>query len=40
MDTLSYARMVLWSFFGVRRRAAAGDELARAKPIALVVVAT
>ena len=24
MDTLSYARMVLWSFFGIRRRAAAG----------------
>jgi hypothetical protein len=39
MDTLSYARMVLWSFFGIRRRAAAGEEFARVKPFALAVVA-
>jgi hypothetical protein len=31
--------MVLWSFFGIRRRAAASDELAKVKPVALVGVA-
>ena len=39
MGTLGYVRAVLWSFFGVRRRAAAGDELAKVKPMVLVVVA-
>ena len=39
MGALSYVRMVLWSFFGIRRRAAAGDELAQAKPVVLAVVA-
>jgi hypothetical protein len=31
--------MVLWSFFGVRRRAAAGEELSQARPLVLVGVA-
>ena len=39
MGTLSYIRMVLWSFFGIRRRAAAGEELAKVKPLALAAVA-
>ncbi|MGM9488225.1 DUF2970 domain-containing protein [Ideonella sp. YS5] len=39
MGAANYLRMVLWSFFGIRRRAAAGDELAQAKPVALVAVA-
>jgi hypothetical protein len=39
MGALSYARMVLWSFFGIRRGAAAGEELARARPIALAAAA-
>ena len=38
MGTLGYVRAVLWSFFGIRRRAAAGDELAKAKPLVLVAV--
>ena len=39
MGTLGYVRMVLWSFFGIRRRAAAGDELAKVKPLVLIAVA-
>ena len=39
MGALNYVQMVLWSFFGIRRRAAAGDELAHAKPVALAAVA-
>jgi hypothetical protein len=39
MGTWGYVRAVLWSFFGVRRSAAAGDELARARPLVLVAVA-
>lgn len=39
MGILGYVRAVLWSFFGIRRRATAGDELAKAKPLALVAVA-
>ena len=39
MGGLSYVRMVLWSFFGIRRRAAAGAELAKVKPLVLVAVA-
>ena len=39
MGAWGYVRAVLWSFFGVRRRAAAGDELTKAKPLVLVAVA-
>lgn len=39
MDALSCVRMVLWSFFGIRRRAAAAGELETAHPFALVGVA-
>jgi hypothetical protein len=39
MGAVNYVRMVLWSFFGIRGRAAAGDELANAKPLVLAVVA-
>jgi hypothetical protein len=39
MGTLGYVRAVLWSFFGIRRRTAAGDELTKAEPLVLVVVA-
>lgn len=35
MDSLSYIRMVLWAFFGVRRGAAAGRELTVARPLLL-----
>lgn len=34
-----YIRMVLWAFFGVRRRASAGEEFTQVKPIVLVVTA-
>jgi hypothetical protein len=39
MNPLSYVRMALWSFFGIRRRAAAGEELTKARPLALVATA-
>ena len=39
MGTLGHVRAVLWSFFGIRRRAAADDELAKAKPLVLLAVA-
>lgn len=39
MRTLSYIRMVLWAFFGVRRRAAATEELGSARPLVLVAIA-
>jgi hypothetical protein len=39
MGSLGYVRAVLWSFFGVRRRAAADDGLAKARPLVLVAVA-
>ncbi|HEY1130378.1 MAG TPA: DUF2970 domain-containing protein [Roseateles sp.] len=38
MSLLSYARMILWSFFGIRRRAGADQELARVKPGVLIAV--
>ncbi|MBV8035254.1 MAG: DUF2970 domain-containing protein [Pelomonas sp.] len=39
MSVLSYVRMILWSFFGIRKRAGADDELARVKPGVLIVAA-
>jgi hypothetical protein len=39
MKTWGYVRAVLWGFFGVRRRAAAGDELAKAQPLVLIAFA-
>jgi hypothetical protein len=39
METLSYVRTVLWAFFGVGRRSAARDQLARGKPVVLITVA-
>lgn len=39
METLSYVRMVLWSFLGIRRRGAAAEELSQARPLVLVAVA-
>ena len=39
MGTLNYVRMVLWGFFGIRRRCAASEELAQVKPLALAVTA-
>ena len=39
MNALKYVQMVLWSFFGVRRRARAGDELAAARPRPLIATA-
>ncbi|MFT3805226.1 MAG: DUF2970 domain-containing protein [Burkholderiaceae bacterium] len=39
MGVLSYLRMVLWSFFGIRRRAAATEELSKVNPLALIGVA-
>lgn len=38
MSMLSYVRTVLWSFFGIRRRACADEELSRIKPGVLVAV--
>ena len=39
MGALRYVRMVLWSFFGIRRRAGADEELARVRPVPLLVTA-
>lgn len=39
MKTLVYVRMVLWGFFGVRRRMAADEELASVRPLTLVATA-
>jgi len=39
MNALSYLRMVLWSFFGIRRRASAGRELPNARPGVLIATA-
>ena len=39
MNALSYIRMVLWSFFGVRKGAAAGRELTQARPVLLALTA-
>lgn len=39
METLSYVRTVLWAFFGVGRRRAARDQLAKGKPLVLITVA-
>ena len=39
MNYANYLRMVLWSFFGIRRRAAADQELPRAHPLVLLVTA-
>ncbi|HSV71869.1 MAG TPA: DUF2970 domain-containing protein [Methylibium sp.] len=39
MGITSYVRMVLWSFFGVRRRAAADRELPAVRPVVLALTA-
>jgi len=39
MQVLRYIRMVLWSFLGIRRRAGADAELARVRPVPLLVTA-
>ena len=39
MGSLQYVRMVLWSFFGIRRRARADAELGRVKPLPLLLTA-
>ena len=39
MSFLSYARMVLWSFFGIRRSAGAAEETGKARLLPLVITA-
>ena len=39
MKPLHYVRMVLWSFFGIRRRAGAEEELSKAKLVPLLLAA-
>lgn len=39
MEIVQYVRMALWSFLGIRRRAAATEELSKVKPLALAAVA-
>jgi len=39
LNSLRYVRMVLWSFIGIRRRAGADEELARLRPVPLLVTA-
>ena len=39
MNALSYVRMVLWSFFGIRKGASAGRELTQARPVLLAFTA-
>lgn len=39
MNYANYLRMVLWSFFGIRRRAEADRELPRAHPLVLLATA-
>jgi len=36
---LRYVRLVLWSFFGIRRRADATEEIDKARPLRVVVTA-
>jgi amino acid transporter len=39
LKPLRYLRLVLWSFFGIRRRANATEELSNLRPIAILVTA-
>jgi hypothetical protein len=39
MSVLSYVRMVLWSFFGIRRSTGAAEELTEARLLPLVLTA-
>lgn len=39
MSPFAYIKMVLWSFFGIRRRAAATEEMATVKPLVLAATA-
>lgn len=36
---LRYIRLVLWSFFGIRRRADATEEIDKARPLPLALTA-
>ncbi len=39
MNAARYARLVLWSFFGIRRGQAALEELSGASPVPLILTA-
>jgi hypothetical protein len=39
MNAVDYIRMVLWSFLGIRKGAAAGREAVSARPLVLLVTA-
>jgi hypothetical protein len=36
MSLFAYLRMVLWSFFGIKRNASAAEELGRMNPLGLL----
>lgn len=37
MGALRYIRMILWAFFGVRRRARAAEEFEHGTPVGVIV---
>jgi heme/copper-type cytochrome/quinol oxidase subunit 2 len=39
MNLLRHIRMVLWSFFGIRRSARAAEDFAEIRPVTLVLTA-
>lgn len=39
MNLLRYIRMVLWSFFGIRRSTRAAEDLSEVQPVTLVLTA-
>ncbi|RTL32134.1 MAG: DUF2970 domain-containing protein [Burkholderiales bacterium] len=39
MKPLTYIRMVLWSFFGIRRSTSAESEITQAHPLLLIATA-
>jgi hypothetical protein len=39
MNAIDYIRMVLWSFLGIRKGAAAGREAVSVRPLVLLVTA-
>ena len=40
LKTLRYIRMVLWAFFGIRRRASAETEIDHLRAVPLLITAT
>ncbi len=39
LNAFRYVKLVLWSFFGIRRGQAASEELGQARPLPLILMA-